>query len=54
MKPSPFKEEQYVVNLWKENFEQLESKNSHKVLKCGPKSKKDTDRQTCHDILMVN
>ena len=27
----PFKEEQYLVNLWKENFEQLESKNSRKV-----------------------
>ena len=27
----PFKEEQYLVNLWKENIEQLESKNSHKV-----------------------
>lgn len=27
----PFKEEQYLVNLWKENFEQLESKNSLRV-----------------------
>ena len=25
------KKEQYLVNLWKENFEQLESKNSRKV-----------------------
>ena len=27
----PFKEEQYLVDLWKENSEQLESKNSRKV-----------------------
>ena len=27
----PFKEEQYLLNLWKENFEQLESKNCRKV-----------------------
>ena len=27
----PFKEEQYLVNLWKENLEQLESKHSRKV-----------------------
>ena len=27
----PFKEEQYLLNLWKEYFEQLESKNSRKV-----------------------
>lgn len=27
----PFKEEQYLVNLWKENFEQLVTKNSRKV-----------------------
>ena len=27
----PFKEEQYLLNLWKENFEYLECKNSRKV-----------------------
>ena len=27
----PFKEEEYLVNLWKENLEQLESTNSRKV-----------------------